>query len=57
MRKYQARYGDRFRAHDLRALYVSEMLDQGRDPNTHKNQQTMRKVYDRRRVIEVTPLA
>jgi integrase len=46
-----------FRAHDLRALYVSEMLEQGRDPNTHKNQQTMRTVYDRRKTINVTPLA
>jgi integrase len=46
-----------FRAHDLRALYVSEMLEQGRDPNTHANPQTMRRVYDRRREIKVTPLA
>jgi integrase len=46
-----------FRAHDLRALYVSEMLEQKRDPNTHKNPQTMRTVYDRRKTIKVTPLA
>lgn len=46
-----------FRAHDLRALYVSEMMEQGRDPNTHKNEETMRRVYDRRRDIKVTPLA
>lgn len=46
-----------FRAHDLRALYVSEMLDQGRDPNTHKNEQTMRTVYDRRTTVKVSPLA
>jgi integrase len=57
MHTYEDRYGARFRAHDLRALYVSEMLDQGRAPNTHKNEQTMRTVYDRRKVIEVTPLA
>jgi integrase len=46
-----------FRAHDLRALYVSEMLDQGRDPKTHANERTMRTVYDRRKRINVTPLA
>jgi hypothetical protein len=48
---------DWFRAHDLRALYVSEMLEQGRAPNTHQNEETMRRVYDRRRLIKVTPLA
>lgn len=46
-----------FRAHDLRALYVSEMLEQGRDPNTHANEETMRRVYDRRKTIKVSPLA
>ena len=46
-----------FRAHDLRALYVSEMLEQDRDPKTHKNERTMRTVYDRRKRIKVTPLA
>lgn len=46
-----------FRAHDLRALYVSEMLEQQRNPNTHKNERTMRTVYDRRKTIKVTPLA
>jgi len=46
-----------FRAHDLRALYVSEMLEQERDPKTHKNERTMRTVYDRRKRIKVTPLA
>lgn len=46
-----------FRNHDLRALYVSEMLAQERAPNTHKNEKTMRAVYDRRRVVKVSPLA
>jgi integrase len=46
-----------FRAHDLRALYVSEMLEQDRDPKTHKNPRTMHTVYDRRKTIKVTPLA
>ena len=45
-----------FHAHDLRSMYVTEMLDLGLDPNTHKNPETMRRVYDRRRVVEVTPL-
>jgi integrase len=45
-----------FRAHDLRALYVSEMLGQDRNPNTHKNEATMRAVYDRRPAVRVTPL-
>lgn len=46
-----------FTAHDLRALYVSEMLFQERDPNTHKQEKTMSRVYDRRELIKVTPLA
>lgn len=45
-----------FHAHDLRSMYVTEMLDLGLNPNTHKNEQTMRRVYDRRRVVEVIPL-
>jgi integrase len=57
IRLYEVKTGERFRAHDLRALYVSEMLGRGQDPNTHQNQTTMRRVYDRRRVIEVEPLA
>lgn len=56
-RLFLAQHGHRFRAHDLRALYVSEMLDRGADPNTHQNEATMRRVYDRRRLIRVTPLA
>ena len=46
-----------FTAHDLRALYVSEMKHQERDPNTHKDEKTMNRVYDRRDLIKVTPLA
>lgn len=46
-----------FTAHDLRALYVSEMKSQERDPNTHKDEKTMNRVYDRRALIKVTPLA
>lgn len=57
IKAYEALHGDRFRAHDLRALYVSEMLDRNEDPHTHANTATMRKVYDRRRLIEVKPLA
>lgn len=57
MKLYEAKTGDRFHAHDLRAMYVSQMLDRGQDPNTHRSEATMRRVYDRRRVIEVDPLA
>lgn len=57
MAAYERLHGARFRAHDLRALYVSEMLRRGDDPHTHQNTATMRRVYDRRRVIEVNPLA
>ncbi|MFZ4745018.1 MAG: tyrosine-type recombinase/integrase [Limnohabitans sp.] len=46
-----------FHAHDLRSLYVSEMLDQDRDPETHGKKATMSKVYDRRPLIRVAPLA
>ena len=46
-----------FTAHDLRALYVSEMKHQERNPNTHKQEKTMNRVYDRRELIKVTPLA
>ena len=57
IRAYEAETGERFRAHDLRALYVSEMLDRGENPETHRNETTMRRVYDRRRTINVKPLA
>jgi len=46
-----------FTAHDLRALYVTQMLEQSRDPKTHKNEQTMKNVYERSQVIKVSPLA
>jgi integrase len=46
-----------FTAHDLRALYVSEMKQQERDPNTHQKKETMDRVYDRRDLIRVVPLA
>lgn len=46
-----------FHAHDLRALYVTQMLGQERDPKTHKNAQTMINVYERSQVIKVSPLA
>lgn len=46
-----------FTAHDLRALYVTQMLGQDRDPKTHKNAQTMINVYERSQLIRVSPLA
>lgn len=57
MEPYQAIYGHRIRPHDLRAFYVTEMLTRGESPNTHRNESTMRRVYDRRRVVTVKPLA
>lgn len=57
MHRYAASGGEWFRAHDLRALYVSEMLARGENPNTHRNTETMHRVYDRRRTIKVKPLA
>lgn len=57
MRAWMKAGGDHFTAHDLRAFYVTRMLEQDRDPNTHRNEATMRKVYDRRKTVEVTPLA
>lgn len=57
MQLYERQTGERFRAHDLRALYVSTMLGRGAQPNTHRSEATMRRVYDRRRIIEVEPLA
>lgn len=57
MKIYEAKQGERFRAHDLRAMYVGEMLERDENPNTHKNEGTMRRVYDRRKTIKVTPLA
>lgn len=53
---WEAAGHERFRAHDLRALYVSEMMDRGNDPNTHRNKETQQRVYDRRKVIKVKTL-
>lgn len=57
MKAWMKAGGQHFTAHDLRAFYVSRMLEQDRDPNTHRNEATMRKVYDRRKTVEVSPLA
>jgi len=57
MAEYVAGGGIRFTAHDLRAMYVTEMLERGQNPETHRNEATTRKVYDRRRRVKVTPLA
>jgi integrase len=57
MRLYEHRHGARFRAHDLRSLYVSETLKKGGKPETHLNETTMRRVYDRRTVVDVEALA
>lgn len=56
MHSYAKSGGQWFRAHDLRALYVSGMLGQGHNPNTHLNEETMRRVYDRRQTVNVKPI-
>lgn len=45
--------GDRFTFHDLRAYYVSIMVERQQNPETHANPATTRKVYDRRRVVKI----
>jgi integrase len=49
--------GERFTAHDLRALYVSEKAQRGEKAETHKSEETTRRVYERNRVVKVKPLA
>ncbi|MBH1957167.1 MAG: hypothetical protein I8H70_00580 [Burkholderiales bacterium] len=56
MHSFVAAGGVWFHAHDLRAMYVSLMLGRGLNPNTHQNEETMKRVYDRRGEIKVTPL-
>lgn len=56
MTSYAKSGGEWFRAHDLRAMYVSQMLQQGKNPNTHQNEETMRRVYDRRKTVNITPI-
>lgn len=43
----------RFTFHDLRAYYVTMMVERNENPETHANPATTRKVYDRRRVVKV----
>lgn len=45
--------GERFTFHDLRAYYVSVMVEKKQNPETHANPATTRKVYDRRRVVKI----
>lgn len=44
---------ERFTFHDLRAYYVTALVEEERNPETHANPATTRKVYDRRRVVKV----
>ncbi|WP_341667396.1 tyrosine-type recombinase/integrase [Alcaligenes sp. SDU_A2] len=44
---------DRFTFHDLRAYYVTRMVERNQNPETHSNPATTRKVYDRRRVVRI----
>lgn len=43
----------RFTSHDLRAYYVTVMVERDENPETHANPATTRKVYDRRRVVKI----
>lgn len=45
---------ERFTFHDLRAYYVTLMVESERNPETHANPATTKRVYDRRRVVKVT---
>lgn len=45
---------ERFTFHDLRAYYVTEMVGRNKNPETHANPATTRRVYDRRRVVKIT---
>lgn len=56
MNEYVAGGGERFTAHDLRALFVSEKLDRGEDPKTHRDPRTTLRVY-RRGPVTIEPLA
>lgn len=47
------RLRERFTFHDLRAYYITAMVEQERNPETHANPATTRKVYDRRRVVKI----
>ncbi|MBS1170129.1 MAG: hypothetical protein H6R01_1047 [Burkholderiaceae bacterium] len=57
MHDFEDAGGEWFTAHDLRALYVSEKTERGENPETHKSEATTRRVYDRRRVVKVKPMA
>lgn len=57
MTAYVKAGGTRFRAHDLRAYYVTEKGEKGENPETHKNPATTKRVYDRARTVKVKPLA
>lgn len=47
---------ERFTFHDLRAYYVTHMVEAERNPETHANPATTKRVYDRRRVVKVQAL-
>ena len=57
MTEYVATGGLHFTAHDLRALFVTEKLERGEDPKTHKNPATTHRVYSRAATVKVKPIA
>jgi len=56
MDKWLQAGGEHFTAHDLRALYVGQIMAKGGNPETHSNPATTARVYDRRRIRLVTTL-
>jgi len=57
MTEYVAAGGQHFTAHDLRAPFVTEKLERGEDPKTHKNPATTHRVYSRAATVKVKPIA
>ena len=58
MNAFEKAGGERFTYHDLRALYVSTGLAQGKrvtEATGHRSESTPRRIYDRRRVRKAEP--
>lgn len=55
MAAYVLAGGERFTAYDLRAMYMTEAIERGWSPETHKKPATTRRVYDRRRKVKGSP--
>jgi integrase len=53
MKDWVALGNERFTFHDLRAYYVTTMVEQDLNPETHANPATTRRIYDRRRTVKI----